>query len=112
MNQDSTTTLLHIEVAFATAERQSLVELELPVGSTVQDAVSQSGLCEKYAKHISVDSPVGIWGRIADPGQMLEDGDRVEIYRRLQLDPREARRILADQGRSMNQGEVTDESET
>ena len=96
--------LLQIEVVFATVERQELIELQMPAGSTAADAVAGSGLRNSFPGDIGPDNPLGIWGRLVEPGHSLEDGDRVEIYRKLQRDPREARRLLAQQGRSMNQG--------
>ena len=109
VNQDES--LLHIEVVFATPAKQTIVELNVPAGTTIVDAISQSGLRDKFGEDIPEDSPFGIWGSVVEPGRLLEDGDRVEIYRDLELDPREARRLLAQQGRTMNQGIVTDESE-
>jgi len=47
---------------------------------------------------------VGVWGRPVDRSHIAYDGDRIEIYRPLLLDPRDARRLLAEQGRTMNQG--------
>ncbi len=92
---------IRVEVVFATAERQRLVELALPVGATVRDAIRRSGL-SKHFPDVDLDAlEVGIWGRVVPREQLLKDGDRVEVYRPLELDPREARRRLAAAGRTM-----------
>lgn len=60
--------------------------LELPPGALVRDALAAAGLGDADA------AMVGIWGRKCPPGQPLRDGDRVEAYRQLQVDPKVARR--------------------
>ena len=47
---------------------------------------------------------IGVWGRVVEPGYRLKSGDRVEIYRPLEIDPRDARRKLAEAGRTMREG--------
>ncbi len=84
-----------VEVAFATPESQSLIELELPVGATVADAIAASGLTDAFPQHALNALPVGIWGRVTEVGKTLQGGDRVEIYRELLIDPMESRRLKA-----------------
>ena len=97
-----------VEVAFAEPERQSLVTVELDPGATVAEAIERSGLAARHAD-VDFDSlATGIWGRVVDRDCSLSDSDRVEIYRELNIDPREARRQLADVGRTMREG--SDES--
>lgn len=94
-NEDS------VEVVFALADRQELVEVQVPPGTTVAEAIDRSGIAEKFPDHALESRPVGVWGRIVDRDYVLADGDRVEIYRELEIDPRDARRKLAAQGKSM-----------
>lgn len=61
------------------------VTLQLPVGATLRDALRAGGLAEASTLY-------GIWGRPAALGQVLKDGDRVECYRPLLVDPKKARR--------------------
>jgi len=77
---------LRIELAWSLAPRQvTTMTLTLPAGSTIADALHASGL--------PVDgAPFGIWGRVQASGHVLRDGDRVELYRPLLVDPKEARR--------------------
>ena len=92
---------ISVEVVFATAERQRLVEVVLPDGATVRDAIAQSDMAGHFPRDDLDGLRVGIWGRVVSRNQPLSDGDRVEIYRPLELDPREARRRLAAAGRTM-----------
>ena len=78
---------LRIEVVRALPQRQDLVVLELAAGATVRTALAAAGLTAVHA--------VGIYGRRATLDTRLADGDRVEIYRPLQAEPRAARRRRA-----------------
>ena len=83
--------LLRVEVAFSPrAGVVEIVELRLPAGSTLRDAVERSGLAARDAP--AEPFAIGVWGRRCAPGDAVHDGDRVEIYRPLQVDPKEARR--------------------
>lgn len=87
-----------IEVAYARPDRQRVVELPFSAGMTALAAVEASGLLEEFALD-PANLAVGIYGRKVDGSQPLRPGDRVEIYRPLAVDPREARRRSArDQG--------------
>ena len=90
-----------VEIVFALPDRQSLKSVPVATGETVADVVAKSGLRADFPE-IEIDSlAVGIWGREADRTQPVKEGDRIEIYRPLEMDPREARRQLAQSGRTM-----------
>ncbi|HSX20006.1 MAG TPA: RnfH family protein [Gammaproteobacteria bacterium] len=78
---------IKIEVAYATAEQQMIIPLVLPVNSTLRQAVAAA----KIFSEISADLPVGIFGKLRSLDNILQDGDRVEIYRPLMIDPKVAR---------------------
>ena len=84
---------LRVEVAYSPAPRQvQTVALQLPLGSTVADALRASGLLERHA--LVLDTlRCGVWGRVQPLDWVLRDGDRVEAYRPLGVDPKEARRL-------------------
>ena len=88
-------TLLRVTVAFCAPGVEDVSEVTLPPGSTVRDAIAAAGL---RARRSELKDPVdvGIWGRRCSIDQPLIDGDRVEIYRPLTIDPMEARRARAD----------------
>tara|TARA_R110000782_G_scaffold18573_13_gene50980 strand:- start:1336 stop:1641 length:306 start_codon:yes stop_codon:yes gene_type:complete len=92
---------LQIEIVYAGEQRQSLLALNVPPGTTVAQAVRISKLASMYPDEDFDQCAVGIWGRVVDRHQTLTTGDRVELYRALHLDPREARRQLALVGRTM-----------
>jgi hypothetical protein len=79
-----------VEVAYALADRQWLLQVRLPAGAAVRDAVEASGLVA--AAGLAGPLEFGIFGRRCAPETALRDGDRVEIYRPLSFDPMESRR--------------------
>ena len=84
---------LHVSVAFSPcAGEVDVVELLLPPGATVADALQQSGMQVRHPTHALDKLPVGIWGAFCERTALLRDRDRVEVYRPLQVDPKEARR--------------------
>jgi putative ubiquitin-RnfH superfamily antitoxin RatB of RatAB toxin-antitoxin module len=83
---------LTVEVVFALPLAQDCSVVELSDGASVRDAIMRSGVT---ARHPEIDlgaCRVGVWGRRVPVDHPLRDGDRVEIYRPLQADPKEARR--------------------
>ena len=95
---------MRVEVVFAVPERQELIAVNLDAGATARDAVRESGIAERFPDQDLDSLRLGIWGRPVDDDEALAEGDRVEIYRPLLIDPREARRQLAAEGRSMGSG--------
>jgi hypothetical protein len=84
---------LRVEVAYSPAPRQvQVVTLELAAGCSVADALRASGLLERHALALE-GSCCGVWGRVQPLDGLLRDGDRVELYRPLSVDPKEARRL-------------------
>ena len=96
--QDADATLC-VEVAIGLAPRQVLRKtLNLPLGATVRQSLQSSGLLDlpdgpTWALVATGQWFVGVWGRRADMEQVLRDRDRVELYRGLKVDPKEARRL-------------------
>jgi putative ubiquitin-RnfH superfamily antitoxin RatB of RatAB toxin-antitoxin module len=66
--------------------------LELPDGASVRDALQASAIAAEFPLLDLAAAPLGVWGQKAGPEQLLRDGDRLEIYRPLQVDPKVARR--------------------
>lgn len=88
--------MLEVIVVYALPERQFREVVNVAPGSTVRDAVLASGVLEVFSEIDLETVPVGIFSRRVDLDTQLTDGDRVEIYRRLQLSPTEARRLRAE----------------
>ena len=87
--------LLAIEVAYALPDRQSLLRLDVPAGTTVEQAVQRSGLLEQYPDIDLAEAAVGIFGKQVPATTEVKSGDRVEVYRPLIADPKAARRKRA-----------------
>jgi len=86
--------VLQIEVAAAWAPgRIDLTALRLPAGATVADALRASGLLARIGAEALDALTPGVWGRACGAHTLLHDGDRIELTRRLTVDPKEARRL-------------------
>ena len=94
---------IRVEVVAARPERQVLVELSVPVGTTAGEAIGQSAIGEQFPELDTARCAIAIWGRLASRADVLKPGDRVEILRPLENDPREARREIASRGGVMGQ---------
>ena len=89
----SASALLKVQVSYSPAPRQvDQVALDLPEGSTVADALRASGLLERHGLALDESLSVGIWTKARPLDSLLREADRVEIYRGLKVDPKEARR--------------------
>lgn len=86
---------IRVEVAYALPDRQSIVPLTVPEGTTALAAAQQSGLSEQYEGLSIEDAKLGIFGKAVAAKHVLKDGDRVEIYRPLIADPKEVRKARA-----------------
>ena len=89
--------VIDVEVVYAAIDRQVLLSVTVPAGTTVRAALLKSGICEAFSELDLASCPVGIFGKvIADPDKRpVQDGDRIEIYRPLLADPKEVRRSRA-----------------
>jgi len=94
---------LSIEVAYALARRQRILPVLVPVGTRVREAVRLSSICEQFPGIDPATCTVGVFGHPVDDQYIVRPGDRVEIYRPLAIDPRDARRELAARGLSVGQ---------
>ena len=86
---------LAVELVLATAERQVLLALDVAVGASVADVIARSDIGSQFPELPLDEMPVGIWGRPVSRDSLVGHGDRVELYRPLEIDPREARRRRA-----------------
>ena len=95
---------INVEVIYALPERQEVIKLRLPEGSTLQQAVSASGLLQRHPEIEAAGCKLGIFGKLSKPETALRDLDRVEIYRPLIADPKEVRKQRAAEGKAMKKG--------
>jgi len=92
---------IRVEVAYARPEQQVILELEAARGITVGEAIDQSGIRRLFPEIDPGSQKVGIFGKAATLKTPLVEGDRVEIYRPLIADPKEARRKRAAEGKAL-----------
>ncbi|MBL8329683.1 MAG: RnfH family protein [Rubrivivax sp.] len=84
--------MIRITLAYSPAPRElHQLQLSLPEGSTLQQALAASGWLQQFPGIETL--PVGVWGRKEPLTHVLRERDRVEIYRALRCDPKEARRL-------------------
>ena len=90
-----------VQVLYALPERQIIVDVPFASGMTVAQAVEASGLQQKFPAIAAQSLVAGVWGKAVANAYRLAAGDRVEITRPLQADPREMRRDYLSQGQVM-----------
>lgn len=88
-----------VEVVYALPDRQYLKTVRLAQGSSVEQAIAASGLLELRPEIDLHTNKVGIYSRLAKLNDVVNDGDRVEIYRPLIADPKELRRLRAERSK-------------
>lgn len=93
-----------VEVLYALPHEQTLLKVQLPQGSTLADAIKNSGILEKHPEIDLVNNKLGIFGKLSKQDAVLRDRDRVEIYRPLIADPKEVRKKRAEEGKVMKKG--------
>lgn len=91
-----------IEVVYGLPAEQVLLTLAVPAGTTVREAARLSGLAGRFPEIDIGQAPLGVFGKLEkDPdARVLRAGERVEIYRPLLIDPKEARRLRAERARA------------
>jgi uncharacterized protein len=85
--------MLRVEVAYATPEKQTILTLEIATGATILEVILHSGITTLYTEIDLDKQKVGIFGKLRQLSDKVKEGDRIEIYRPLTLDPKEARRV-------------------
>lgn len=99
--------MIRVEVVYALRDAQALIVLELEEGATARQAVERSGLAARFPEIDPARMKLGIFGRVAAGDTTLRDGDRVEIYRPLEADPKDARRARAGPRKPRGRGRNT-----
>ncbi|MGF6095356.1 RnfH family protein [Pseudomonas sp. 18175] len=89
--------MLEIEVVYAAEDRQVLLAVTVPVGTSLRAAVQASGIAAQFPGLDLAGCPLGIFGKVVADADVraVQSGDRIEIYRALLADPKEVRRLRA-----------------
>lgn len=93
-----------IEIAYATPEKQKILERVVEKGTSPRDAVKQSDIVEFFPEIDPENCDLGVFGKVVPEDYELAEGDRIEIYRPLIADPKEVRRQRAAQGLKTGKG--------
>ena len=91
-------TLISVTVVYALPETAIEIEVRLPPGATVNDALERSGIATQHPEVNIAQCPVGIFGKRVHGQAFIANGDRIEIYRSLVADPKQTRRQRAKHG--------------
>lgn len=93
-----------VEVAFALPDQQTILEVEVDEGSTVEEVINESGILTHFPQIDLSENKVGIFGKITKLTNPVRAQDRIEIYRPLIADPKEVRKKRAAEGKKMKRG--------
>lgn len=88
--------MLTISICYVTTTIQDTIHIEVPVGSTLIQAIDFSGIKQKYKEIDFTTNTMGVFGKAVENTYTLSDHDRIEIYRPLHVDPMQARRQRAN----------------
>ncbi len=88
-----TVTTLGVEIVYALPSRQVLTTIQVPSGTTLEQAIQLSGIMQQFPEIDLNTNRVGVFGRLSKRDALVKSRDRVEIYRPLLIDPKEARRL-------------------
>ena len=87
--------MIEIEVVYALPDRQVLLALPVPAGSTIEECIKLSGIVKHFPEIIISKAKVGIFSRPEKLSTVVKAGERIEIYRPLIADPKEMRKLRA-----------------
>lgn len=104
MAEENAAETIPVEVAYARPDRQMIIPLEVPVGTTLKEAIERSRICAHFPEIDLALNKVGIFGKLSKADTVLRPNDRVEIYRQLIADPKEVRKQRAAEGKKMKKG--------
>ena len=90
---------IQIEVVYGLPQKQELLTLPVQVGTTVEQAINESGILSMFSDIDLTINKVGIWNRAAKLSDVLKNLDRIEIYRPLIADPKEVRKRRAEKAK-------------
>lgn len=84
--------MVNVGVAYTNNNKQVWLKIDVPEGSTVIDAIEESGVLDMFPEIDLENQKIGIYGKMAKPNAKLKEGDRIEIYRPITADPKTVKR--------------------
>ena len=88
---------MKVSIAYSTSKKQLWLNLDVSDGTTVIDAIQQSGILKRYPEIDLETQKIGVFGKMTKPDIALKEGDRVEIYRPITADPKTVKRRDKDE---------------
>jgi len=98
---------IQVEVVYGLAHKQKLLSLLVTKGVTVEQAIIESGMLTLFTEIDLKENKVGIWNKAVKLSQLVEDLDRIEIYRPLIADPKEVRKRRAEKAKLEGRADKT-----
>ena len=92
--------LCSVEVVYGTSDKKEIVTVEVPAETSVEEWITQSNIQQIFPEINLSENKVGIWNRTCRLKDIVQDGDRIEIYRPLIADPKEVRRLRAEKAKA------------
>ncbi|HTJ93650.1 MAG TPA: RnfH family protein [Pararobbsia sp.] len=92
--------MMTVEVCYALPDRQTLLKIDVAPGTTLRQAIQRSGIVEMHREIDLTTMSVGVFGKIAELDALVCAGDRIEIYRALNVDPKLARQRRVEKTRT------------
>jgi uncharacterized protein len=86
---------LEVEVVYALPHAADAVTVVVPEGATLRQAIESSGILGRHPEIDLLSGKIGVHGELRSPAAAVRHGDRIEIYRPLEIEPKEARRRRA-----------------
>ena len=94
---------LHVEVAYASESEQVIIPVTVASSVSIEEAIRASGILQRFPEINLARDAVGVFGQIAKLVDVVHDGERIEIYRKLKADPKAVRRLRAVHQRESKQ---------
>ena len=104
VSDNSKRAMIAVEIAYARPDEQVIIPIDVPEGSTLEQAIIQSRIQERFSDIDLQTAKVGVFGKLAKLTATVRPGDRVEIYRPLLADPKEVRKKRPAEGKRMRKG--------
>ncbi|MGV2871856.1 RnfH family protein [Colwellia sp. E150_009] len=107
METQPTNKMIQIEVVYGLAHKQKLLSLPVAEGTTAEQAIKESGILALFPEIDLTKNKVGVWNKAVKLSTVLDDLDRVEIYRPLIADPKEVRKRRAEKAKLEGRADKT-----
>ena len=104
---DKTASQMSIELVYGVPTKQKIFTVEINAGATVEQAILASGVLTLFTEIDLTVNKVGIWNRVVKLSEVLNDLDRIEIYRPLLADPKEVRKRRAEKAKLEGRADKT-----